>query len=246
MKKAIAVLAAVVMVIGFYGVASADNLTATAGVEDVSANAYNVFNTPSETKNTGIGYRGFAEQGGVPIPGVPGYFGPVIKGSRYQSVESMTEYTDTFGIDQLNKMAKEDGLNALGSKVIVTPLVDKVAKEDRANEIKVTLVKPAGAVLKAYITVRATSSGTVSPEIMAEAMLAARALGADAIHVSAQGAEIVLKSFGWGVGLVTTRATISSNESTGSVSSGGTGISGASAGYQDRPWIQLFAIDMVN
>jgi len=244
MRKTIAVLAAIVMVIGFSGLASADDLTATAGVNGVEANAYNVFNTPSETKNHGTGYRGFAEQGGVPIPGMPGYFGPPTKRSRYQSAEDMTTYQDTFTLDQMTRMAKETGLDSFGSDVVVTPLVANVAKDDRAGQIKVALIRVEGATLKGYITARATSSGTVSPELLGEVMLAARALGADAIHVSAQGAEIVLKSFGWGIGLAVTRATISSGETTGGVASGGTGISGGTAGYQDRPWIQLNAIKL--
>jgi hypothetical protein len=96
--------------------------------------------------------------------------------------------------------------------------------------------------LLGYITVRATSKNTVSAEILGEAMLAARELGADTIHVSADGVERVLDALGWGIGLSHTSANLDAGETQGGISTGGTGISGGHAGYHDNPWIQLFAV----
>lgn len=186
------------------------------------------------------GYRPFPEAGNVPMAPLPGYFGEATKGSQYQSVPSMITYKDTFTVDEMEKMAK--GL--WGSKPIVTPLVDKVAKEDLADTIKVSVEKQEGARLLGYITVKATSEGTVSPEILAEAMLAARELGANTVHVSADGVERVLKALGWGIGFSHTSANLDADETQGGLSAGGMGISGGKAGYHDNPWIQLFALEV--
>jgi hypothetical protein len=97
-------------------------------------------------------------------------------------------------------------------------------------------------VLVGYVTVKATGPNTVSMEVLAEAALAARDLGADAIHITAEGVERELRSFGWGVGLAYTKASISADETSGGVASGGTGVAGGKAGYKDLPWFQVFAI----
>jgi len=191
------------------------------------------------------GYRGFANPAETTFPGMPAYFGQPTRGPMFQDVKSILTYKDTFTLDELNRMAKDNvGLGLLGTKVVVTPLVNEINEVDRAGAIKVVMEKPEKATLKGYITVKATNDGKVSPEVLAEAMLAARALGANAVHVTGEGVERVMKAFGWGIGLAYTKATISNEESSGGVATGGTGISGGEAGYKDRPWIQLFAISI--
>jgi len=169
-----------------------------------------------------------------------------VPGSSFQSIKTGLIYKDVFTTDELVKMSKDATINGkFGSKVIVTPLVDEVKDADKAESMKVLLQKP-GEDLKVtvvgYITVRATSKNTVSMEVLAEAALAARDLGANVIHVTAEGVNRELKSFGWGIGLSYTRASISDTEQGGGVAAGGTGISGGSAGYVDMPWFQVFAL----
>ena len=260
MRKMILIFAVLVMVFSLSGNASAflDNVTNdndtndidTSSIDDIDNNPVTNVIIPcvAETtvNNNGQGYRGFASPAETNFPGMPGFFGQTTKGPMFQDVGSMLEYKNTFTLDELNKMAKNNiGMGFLGTKVIVTPLVDKVDEIDRVDTMAVVMVKPEKAILKGYITVKATNDGKVSPEVMAEAMLAARKLGADAIHVTAEGVQRVMKAFGWGIGLAYTKATISNDETTGGVASGGTGIAGGEAGYNDRPWIQLFAIDII-
>ncbi len=184
--------------------------------------------------------RGFANPAIIGFPGLPGYFGTATPGSSFQSLQTLLTYKNLFTTDELMMMAK----GTFGSKVIVTPLVKKVGDNDKAEIMKLSLMRPEATktTLVGYITVKATSDGTVSPEIMAEAMLAARDLGADTVHVTSEGVERVLKAFGWGIGFSYTKATMNSSETAGGVAAGGTGISGGTAGYKDRPWLQLFAL----
>jgi len=209
-----------------------------------SANSTVNFPKPlSETtlNNKGTGYRGFANPADINYPALPSYFGTPTPGSSFQGLTTLTAYKNLFTVEELELMAK----GALGSKVIVTPLVKEAKEDDRAEIMAIALTKPvtkAKVTLVGYITVKATSNGTVSAEVMAEAMLAARALGADTVHATAEGVERVMQAFGWGVGFSYTKATMNGSETAGGVAAGGTGISGGTAGYKDRPWIQLFAL----
>jgi len=191
--------------------------------------------------NKGHGYRGFAESGAVPIPGSPSYFGVATPGSSFQNVETIVIYKNVFTLDEIKGMAK----SSFGSKVIVTPLVDEPAETSDTIQViigKDYKSKVAAARLLGYITVKATGDNTVSVEDLGDAMLAAQKIGANAVHVTAEGVERVMKAFGWGIGLSYTRATIADDETSGGVAAGGMGISGGSAKYLDRPWLQLFAL----
>ena len=235
------------------GVNDSPSATADASVNDVNAIAGNdlTINYPAQkdltrTQIDAKGYRGFVESANIPIPGTPGYFGTAIPGSSFQSIKTLMIYKDVFTVGELEKLSKDNTINGkFGSKVIVTPLVDEVAEDAKAEFVKVILKKPGEdleVTLLGYITVRATSKDTVSMEVLAEAALAARDLGADVIHVTAEGANRQLKAFGWGIGLSYTRASISDSETSGGISGGGTGISGGSSGYVDLPWFQIFAL----
>ena len=215
-------------------------------VQGQSSNVENTIVFPeardlTRTQVDAKGYRGFANPAETNYPGMPGYFGTATPGSSFQSVKTALIYKDVFTEPELTKLAKDP----FGSKVIVTPLVDKVDDKNKAEFMKMMLSKP-GEDLKVeivgYITVKATGKNTVSMEVLAEAALAARDLGANVIHITAEGVDRELKAFGWGIGLSYTRASISDSEQGGGVAAGGTGISGGSAGYVDMPWFQVFAL----
>jgi len=88
--------------------------------------------------------------------------------------EIILKYKKSFGTDELKKMAK----SGFGSKVIVTPLVDKVAKDKRADVISIYITDPTPKPeLLGYVTAKATGNNVVSMDILAEAALAARELG---------------------------------------------------------------------
>jgi len=193
------------------------------------------------TRNEGHGYRGYANPAEVHYPGTPGYFGNATRGASFEDAKTILKYKKSFGTDELKKMAK----SGFGSKVIVTPLVDKVAKDKRADVISIYITDPTPKPeLLGYVTAKATGNNVVSMDILAEAALAARELGGNAIQVSGEGVERSLQSFGWGIGLAYTGAHINNDETSSSVAAGGTGIAGGSAGYHDRPWVQIFILNV--
>ena len=213
--------------------------TAVAGA---AADVNIVFPDPTDLSRIDAkGYRGFNTPAEINYPGRPGYFGVATPGSSFQSSKTALIYKDVFTEKELKLLAKDPW----GSKIIVTPLVDEVDDKDKAEFMKMMLRKPGDDLnveIVGYITVKATGKNTVSMEVLAEAALAARELGANVIHITAEGVDRELRSFGWGVGLSYTRASISDTEQGGAVAAGGTGISGGSAGYVDMPWFQVFAL----
>jgi len=258
MKKIVMFLAVITLIVSFSGFAMAGDMVSNTNVavpgvgQGQGQNQGIVINGPllppnpeqkdlTSVNNNGHGYRGFNNAAEIHYPGLPGYFGNATPGSSFQSCKTSLIYKDTFSVEELERMAK----GFLGSKDIVTPLVDEVDDKDKAPSIQMLLRKPADGTdvqVLGYITVKATSNNTVSMEILAEAALKARDLGANAIHITAEGIERQLKAFGWGVGLSYTRASINNDETTGGVAAGGTGIAGGSAGYKDMPWFQVFAL----
>jgi hypothetical protein len=141
----IAIIAVVFAIVTFGGTAMAqecgsNHAGATAGANaaiETGAIQFPEQKDLTTSNSNGKGYRPFPESGQVPMAPLPGYFGDATKGCQYQDVPTLTKYKDTFTLDEMKKMAK----GPWGSKPIVTPLVAKVADEDMANEIKVTIDK---------------------------------------------------------------------------------------------------------
>ena len=190
------------------------------------------------TFNNGKGYRGFAEGGPVPIPGMPSYFGPATPGPQYQPARIVVLYQNRFTKDNVANMLKKAGK----TKVITTSLYGEpdfvydyvdVYVMDKVLESKVD------GKLLGYITVQAKNDGTVSAHDMAAAMEEVMKMGGNAMQVTGEGVARTLKAFGWGIGVSYTRASLSANETVGGVSAGGMGISGGEAGYKDKPWVQV-------
>jgi len=192
-------------------------------------------------RSVGEGFRDFPTPGSVVYPGTPSYFGHATPGSAFQSVKVILDYKDTFSVDELKMMAKHE----FGIKVLANPLVAAVPEEKQSKNMAVFLGKPSRKVQAvAFITVRATSERT-SAELLAKAMLEARKYGAEAIQVTAEGVERQIESFGWGIGLAYSYASINANEDRGGIGTGGTGVSGGHAGYKDKPWLRVVAVKFI-
>ena len=219
--------------------AGVDNINAPNNSPNATVNNYG----PKETKVNTLGYRGFALPADIPIPSNgPAYFGVTTPGPQFQSVRTILTYQNTFNVEALEAMAKDND-----AKLIINPVLPAPGGIDISNDIKILIAKPESGttpILVGYITIRSDAKNDVSVGVMAKAALEARKMGGNAIHITAEGVNRKLKSFGWGIGFANTTATISSSEHTGTVSSGGFGISGGEAGYVDYPWLQIFVLKM--
>ena len=252
MKKMIMILAAIMMVVSFSTITLAGDTNVGVGVigtgdqaqgqgQNQTINNYGDAQKDLTTTNINAkGYRGFANPGEIPIPAQgPAYFGVATPGHQFQSMKTVIIYKNAFTTEELTLMAKGCDVDVMPS-----PLIPKPAKENLATDITVYLSKPANATLVGYVTVKTDGSDDVSVDALAKAALAAREMGGNAIHITAEGVKRQLESFGWGIGLSTSVATMSSNEQTGTISSGGFGVSGGHAGYVDYPWLQIFVLNV--
>jgi len=190
------------------------------------------------------GVRGFATPVETNYPNAPSYSGPVRKDYNVQDVKTMTMYKDTFtraevvealgvvSIDR-NTTGEEESDSYWGSK-----------KKDPNQIIKVIISAPARNMVfqTALITVRAKNADTESKDVLYAALLRGLDTGADLLLITDEGMGTIMKSFGWGIGMSYNRSTLSADETTGAVSSGGLGISGGKAGYKSLPWIQAIGL----
>jgi hypothetical protein len=169
---------------------------------------------------------------------MPGYFGPSTPNHNVQPAKVVTMFGTTLTRANLEKMTRSVGVVLNAKRFGKTTY-----KRKGTDTITIIFAKPAGKVkMVGNITAYATSKIATTAECLAEAALAAMNIGADTLFVTAEGFSKELSSFGWGIGLAWTRATISEDQRSGGVGSGGFGISGGSAGYKDKPWLQTFAL----
>ena len=256
MNKVIVILMAVVMVLGFSGAAMAQEADADAAASATAINSTANIVSPNviqgqannigitmegdaaavqrdltSVNNNGHGYRGFGVPHDIPIvPQGPAYFGTATPGPLFQSMKTALIHKNVFTIDEIKRM-----------EGIPNPLGD--APDALSDTITVLIDKPAGnAKLLGYITVKGKSKKRVSIDALADAALKAHKMGGNAIHITSEGVQRQLKSFGWGVGMAQTVSSISEDETLSGITSGGFGVSGGHSGYVDFPWLQLFVL----
>jgi len=246
MNKLFTILIAILMVFCLSPLVMADdtifNQKATAESELIVNNYGDEQKELTTTRIDAKGYRGFTSGQAVPIPVGPAYFGVATPGPQFQSVKTILAYKDTFLTEELVNMAKGCDVEVLDS-----PLYDAPKKEDLYDSVKMFIAKPVttkNVKLVGYLTVKADARDDVSVDVMAKAGLAGRVMGGNAIHITAEGTERSLKSFAWGIGFAGSVATVSDSEQTGTLNTGGFGVSGGTAGYVDFPWLQVFVLEI--
>ena len=204
----------------------------------------NLPDVPAEITNhsKGTGYRGLPNGVEHHGPGMPGYFGQATPDPKFQSLKTVLIYKKNFTVDELKKMART---RRHRSTLLVTPLVDKMDWRSRPTNITIIISRAnTSAKLLGYITDTGKNEHTASINVLAEMALEAINLGANTLHVTAEGIQRVLLASGWSLGFGGTRAQLNSGEDAGSVASSGCSIGGGKAFYSGRPWLQAFALWM--
>jgi hypothetical protein len=176
------------------------------------------------------------------------YFGEALPSSAFQPVEDIVLYNCWFTEGALKKMLSkvEDAEAEMKIANEYFTAAAPASEDGTTRWIKVVVSRAAydkPAEFIGYVTGRSDDKDTTSVEVVAKSALAALEAGANVIHFSAQGAVRDVESFGWGIGLSTTQASLHGNTNSDSnISTGGFGISGGKAGMRDKPWLQGFAL----
>lgn len=182
--------------------------------------------------------RPFPNQGGVGYGPLPGFFGDNNRpGHQFISLVKLLMYNTTWNI-------KDNYDFAPGMKFNYTPHSEPVPDDERSKTV--TCTKDMFDKTKVDVTllgvgaVNSTNKNTISSDLLDKVLYQASVYGATHIQFLAEGTNTELQSSGWGIGLAYTKA------SDTSISSGGTGYSQGSAGYQNLPWQQFFFLKVVD
>lgn len=122
----------------------------------------------------------------------------------------------------------------------------KAALEENRDDQMIFITAPPVRAFRmvGHITIWSIDENTTSFELMEQAgLLGMEIPSATSLLITGQGATKQLKTKGWGIGISHSTSTISDSQSTGTVSSGGTGYSTGKAGNVEYPWLQLAIIE---
>jgi len=229
MKKIIVIMMSLVFV-AFYIPAMADT-TSEANVDDVTASIDDhSINTYEATD------RAFPNAGSVPIPGQPGWFTTPTPDGDFVTIKNILEFGKVFSEGALENMAKWGETRITYAEVNPEKCVNGREKNDRRillviDPDRIKGIKNTGTHV-AFINGTAKNGKTNSVQLVGAMALKAMQNGANVLVFKAEGAHRKIEAFGWGIGFSYAKA------SDTSIATGGTGISGGSAGPEDRPWLQ--------
>lgn len=226
MRKYILILTVILAFIGWNAAAYADSSAgASAGA---SADNILTFTSPAETTvNSNIrGARSLPMQSEFHYPTIIPYIGPNTPSRTFRPIERILLYTNEFKVKEMEKV--------LG--LVVTDTEATVKVYINGEKVK-------DAILRGYIGEIAQKNET-SIDVLFRLCLAARRLGANAVHVTGQGVERELSSKGGGIGFAGTKASLTANEDGGSAAGFGTGYAWGKSKRIDTPWINAIAISV--
>jgi len=194
--------------------------------------------------------KGHPNTGIVPIPTQPGWFTTPTPDGDFISIQNIVQFGEIYSIGALKNMAKGGHTRLTYAEVNSTKAKSTRDKDD--IEIMIVFKSEAIEAIKktgthiAFVNGSATNGKTNSVQLMAKMALKALKNGANVIAFQAEGAHRKVESFGWGLGF----SYVTAGED--HMGTGGTGISGGSAGPEDWPWLQANAFvdagiqDMIN
>jgi len=227
------------------------NATATSGQGTATASSGNlIFNSdPSSDPR----YSRFA----YPVPGVagfayiPSYFGPATADVNWQTMRTMTAFKLDWSASDAQALLEGIKPGFVG-KLFKHPL------KSRPKCFYGTMSDhPVGGVLRVAVNgnnvkeikdmtligtndVWANNVETTTREVLGQAIYDGLCMNADVLLVTGEGAAVVMRAFGWGVGINNSVSVISGGiGNAGNVTAAGIGVSGVEAGYRSKPWLQV-------
>ena len=184
------------------------------------------------------GNRDFANPGMVNYAQLPSFFGSAENNGNIRSVKTIIMYKNVFTRADVKGLLK--GVNSDSDRTV--PEIDDRKDTDTVTVVLVPVDKKLVERQCAVITSKSITDKVSSVNVLAGAIIEALDSGADLLVITGEGAGSDLQSFGWGIGLAYSHATIAVDERSSGIGSGGFGISGGRAGYGYYPWVQGIAL----
>jgi hypothetical protein len=211
----------------------------------LSGNQSQVSFGPSTSTSTNINPRQFPIPGNAPFAYLPSYFGPATADVNWSSIKTLDHYKlewtsgdaeallhgthGWFGRSQVKSKPK-CFVGTMSEQPTVSYL--KVAINGDAKKVK-------GLTLIGTDDVWADCVNITTHEVLGQAIMDGLRMGADVCLITGEGAAVVLKAFGWGVGISNSVSVVTGmTGNVGNATAGGIGVSGVDAGYRSKPWLQ--------
>lgn len=188
-------------------------------------------------QNTNIASSGQPFHRQFPIPGdspnlppLPNYFGPLTTDGNFQELKNI--------IIHKKNWCRADG-EALSKNSNIKSKPKFFHSYSETNQIKVVLIEPKG-ILVGTNVIQTKGTKDDSQQVLGIAILDGLKAGADILYITGEGASVVLKAWGAGIGINNSMTVISGGMgNVGGITTGGLGVSWGEAGYVSKPWIHV-------
>ncbi|MDX1285491.1 MAG: OmpA family protein [Draconibacterium sp.] len=264
MKNILAIILTLAMILSLAPMANAGSGTATS-TATIVANPVAESGTGRANSDANAGATAFVgEAGGIKnsFNGGPGkrglpilnqatflppasFFGPNEEGHQFMPLETLLHFVPVWSVEQ----AKNAVYNKqFGKDVEIRPLVKVNSKTTRYNEITCMITEPAEYTVLGFGAIAATDDESITPDVLAKAILEAHKIGANTIQFLGQGKNVKLLASGWGININGGVTVIGGDNKDGDAGGGGgfagTGFSKYESGYANMPWLQMVFLNV--
>ncbi len=189
--------------------------------------------------------RYFGPAGEIIYPGAPNILtGPQPSYMDKLNIDDILEYDkDGLTLNEALQMRQDETF--MGKRIMVREKFGELQKSQRLDPntpIGVVYEKQDDMQSVGTITVVSDSKKSISPDVFAEVLIRAHALGAVKVHVKGQGFQRLVRNEGAGIGFTWTGTTISGPQTSANTGVLGGGKSWGEAGYFDHPFIIVHAL----
>jgi len=222
--------------------ANAGGATAASGISSI---------TTGPSAITSIQPRSFPIPETAGFGYIPSYFGPATADVNWQTMRTLTTFKLDWSASDAQALLEGVKPGFVG-KMFKHPL------KSRPKCFYGTMSDhPVGGVLRVAVNgnnvkeikdmtligtndVWANNVETTTQEVLGQAIYDGLCMNADVLLVTGEGAAVVLRAFGWGVGINNSVSVMSGGiGNAGNVAAAGFGVSGVEAGYRSKPWLQV-------
>jgi hypothetical protein len=251
---ACALVLAGALIFGCYSVAAADDAGCTTPSTTTALSAASAY---GGGVMFGDSARGFPIAGNAPFAYLPSYFGPATADVNWQTVKTMFRFKwDWTAADAqaLIKGAEKTRLFFFHTHHLKSKpkcFGGAMSSSPTSPSLRVAVNGEPPEIQRYYMVgtndVWSNSVETSTREVLGQAIKDGLCMGADLLYVSGEGAAVVLRAFGWGVGISNSVSVVggAGAGTVGNVSAGGLGVSGVEAGYRSKPWLQVVYFKLI-
>ena len=164
------------------------------------------------------------------------------------NVMELLRFQSTFTKGDLEAMVYGNG----SLKVVVDRIIKKtygttIINNNRVSadaSIMVIVERPKGPTKLIAVLSGHGNTKDTTIQVFAKTALEAIEIGATHLYLSTQGTDRRMDGLSWGIGFNASKAKMVEGGDGSEIASGGLGVSGATSGYKNAPWVQGYALSI--